>query len=143
MSDDGGLFPAPPADPTAPQVVERGEGVRPYRARKPATAIVVHVNGYDEGILVLRCHDPEVATYALNAAIDEGRIARDFVERLTILLGCPTWPVWVRWVPEDPHVPDGPGVYERELRGTVGATPAVLIARPNHPSTTTKGDNHE
>lgn len=151
MSDDA-LFDVAP-EPRTPQVVDRGEDASPYRARKAPEAHVVHLCGFDEGIVAFRCHDLTVAIEAVRDAIDAGTIPRDLVESLPYVsdldehrrpkVGPHPERVWLRWVPEDPAKPTEGGVWERELRGTVGATPAVLFARPNHSSTTNpKGDNH-
>lgn len=121
------------------QTVERGDGARAYVARKPPEVVEVRLNGYTPGILVLRCHDTDVAAvvafgaYLTSHVRDGGRIDPDTIEAfLPFATGDPALPLWVRWVPEtyppDPDRPDA-GVWERELRGTVGATPAVLFAR--------------
>lgn len=123
MSDDA-LFPVP-AEPGRPQVVERGEGVSAYRARKPPEALPVKLCGFGEGILVLRCHDLDVADVTV-ADATETDPAIAALNRQTDRL--PGSPIWVRWVPEDPEDMAAGGVYEREERGTIGATPAVLYA---------------
>jgi hypothetical protein len=117
-----------------PQTVPRGEGVTPYRARLAPVACPTRVCGFDLGILVLRCHDFDVAL----AAVLEGHANGEISTRLAAdLLGgydaahrLPHQNVWVRWVPDDYAHPDTGGAWERELRGTVGATPAVLFANP-------------
>lgn len=108
--------------PGVPQVVDRGDGST-YRARKPPEAIPVHLCGFGPGVLVLRCHDTIVAALAL------ADLPHDLEADALNLAG---EPIWVRWVPDDYDEPaNGCGSYERELRGTAGATPAVLFAQPN------------
>lgn len=115
-----------------PQTVPRPGG-NPYRARKPPVACPTRVCGFDLGILVLRCHDFDTAL----AAVLEGHASGEISTRLAAeLLGghdaasqLPHHNVWVRWVPDDYAHPDTGGAWERELRGTAGATPAVLFAR--------------
>ena len=125
----------------APQVVERGGGVVAYRARKPPEAIVVHLCGYDHGIAVLRCHDPDTALVAVGNAIEAGTVPADLAQRVILDRRIPDGDdttrivtaaaVWLRWVPDTYGDPDTAGRWERELRGTIGATPAVLFAYPN------------
>ena len=112
-----------------PQVVDR-PGASTYRARKPPISIPVRLCGMDaDGILGVRCHDTDVALLAVIAGVDDTTIAPDLAELLladevgVVLL-------WVRWIPDDYEHPDGPGSWERETRGTVGATPAVLFTTP-------------
>lgn len=139
-----GLFPTPPRAANLPQVVERGEGARPYRARKPPEAITAHLCGFGPGILVLRCHNGDVALEAIGRAVDAGTVPADLAHELVIEPGRDAGDdeveidtaaqIWVRYVPELNErgvLADGPGSYERELRGTAGATPAVLFAQPN------------
>lgn len=120
------------------QTVARDDG-RPYVARKPPEVVEVTLNGYTPGILVLRCHDLDVANVAafgafLSSHSRDGNVsALDPSDPfLSFATGDPALPLWVRWVPDtyppDPARPDA-GVWERELRGTIGATPAVLFAR--------------
>jgi hypothetical protein len=119
----------------APQVVERGLGVVPYRARKPPQAITTHLCGIGRGILVLRCHDLHVAAEAVVEALDRGDVPADLVDDVSRLVRIDGrfrvvndyTRLWVRYVPTEYGNPDAGGVWERELRGTVGATPAVLF----------------
>lgn len=122
-----------PGDLATPQVVDRGPHVSPYRARKPPEAIEVHLCGYGPGILVLRCHD---VSLAIDVLLDD----RSDLTASPSWISWPVEPIWVRWVPEDYDEPTGPGSYERELRGTIGATPAVLFARPNPATRRTPND---
>lgn len=124
-----------------PQTVIRGDGTT-YRARKPPAALTVHLCGYDTGLLVLRCHDRDTAVAAVLDALDGG-------EQLPPLDPArPGWsvdelarldrgPMWVRYVIQY-------AAYERELRGTAGATPAYLFASikpdPGHPTLIPTGD---
>lgn len=103
-----------------PQTVERPGG-RPYRARKPPTIAAVWLCGYaSDGLLVLRCHDVDLAVAMV---LDAGDTRT--VDQLAELAR----PLWVRWVCDDLENPTEGGSWEREERGTVGATPAVLFAR--------------
>ena len=124
-------------NPHERQVVER-PGLPPYRARKPPEALLVTLNGYTPGILVVRCHDLDVANVLAFArfleAHPEGPRTLPTSEAWgPFVAGVDPLRLWVRWVfdHEDPTV----GVWERELRGTIGATPAVLFARSTHPDT--------
>lgn len=94
-----------------PQEVRRSDGTL-YRARKTPKAIPVHLCGFTDGVLVLRCHDREIA---VGVALDEGLLDLHDLDRLD------RGPLWVRYVVEY-------DAYERELRGTTGATPAYLFA---------------
>lgn len=111
------------------QVVER-PGNPSYRARKPPEAIRVHLCGFDDGILVLRCHDEHVAEEVVLRAWRAGQLdPREIVPAWFDRVDVPARSIWVRWVVDDPaQWPNGPGSWERELRGTLGATPAVLFA---------------
>lgn len=106
-----------------PQTVDRGDTVPPYRARKPPEAIPVKLCGFDSGVLVLRCHDPAVAVEAIATAIVTRTLSPTMVPTVTGVR------IWVRFVLDDYDNPAAGGVWERELRGTAGATPAVLFAR--------------
>lgn len=119
-------------DVLVPQVVDRGDGTT-YRARKPPEAIAVRLCGYGRGILVLRCHDLDVAHVATFAALlaraEGGRVRVSRTEFAAWEAGVAGVPLWVRYVPDEyPPGPDTGGSWERELRGTAGATPAVLFA---------------
>lgn len=112
-----------------PQVVERGRSAAPYRARKAPEAVEVHLCGHGRGILVLRCHDLDVATVvAFGAWLDAGQPLTGDAWTTFLSGEKPGVRVWVRWVLDDYSDPAAGGSWERELRGTVGATPAVLFA---------------
>lgn len=109
-----------------PQVVARGDSVAPYRARKAPEAVPAHVCGYGPGTLVLRCHDLDLAV----ALLLDRFAAEPGVWDLDELVESSS-KVWIRYVPNEYGNPEAGGVYERELRGTAGATPAILFAVPN------------
>ncbi len=117
---------------STPQVVERGEGVSPYRARKPPEAVEVKLCGFGEGLLVVRCHDLDVANLVAFGAWLEAGTPSSPAWREFVTCGRAEQ-IWVRYVPDDYEHPDAGGSYERELRGTAGATPAVLWARHLNP----------
>lgn len=106
-----------------PQVVDRGDTLAPYRARKAPEAVRVHLCGRGPGIAVLRCHDVNIA----DQLVHDSWYDPDLWPDAELLVVEPEL-VWLRWVPDDPHRWDDAGVWERELRGTIGATPAVLFA---------------
>lgn len=139
-----------PDDVLVPQVVERGEGVPAYKARKPPLACVAHLCGLGGAILVVRCHDGDVALAAVCVAVDDNTVPADLAAELVIEpsidlpgdeVAIPTASqIWVRYVPDDYSNPDAGGSYERELRGTIGATPAVLFSRGLALVTPTEGN---
>lgn len=114
-----------------PQIVERGAHVAAYVARKPPEAVVVDLCGFAAGgILVVRAHDRRVTdALALDAIANPRHAAYDAEPHELVAVHAAQ--VWTRYVPIEYGNPDAGGTYERELRGTVGATPAVLYARPN------------
>lgn len=121
-----------------PQRVSRGDAGPTYVARKPPVALVAHLCGLGESILVLRCHDGDVALAAVCVAVEDDSVPADLAEALIVdpstdvgndEIEIPTASqIWVRYVPDDYDDPNAGGSYERELRGTVGATPAVLFS---------------
>lgn len=119
----------------APQVVARGPGVTPYRARKPPELQLARLCGYGAGVLCLRCHDLDLAVAML--LDDDLLVGTAGGDALDVLVETAAR-VWLRWVPDEYGNPESPGAWERELRGTTGATPAILFTHPQ-PATPQEG----